>query len=281
MDSSRGDALPADLLADIPGQQPRRQPRVLRLLAGHLGRGLDRQPVQLGRGRPVVQAADRLRRDPHRVDLVQPAPAALDRADDLVHVDRLAVPVALPDLHATRRAPRWTGMGNRHRSLLASLLRMARLRRERDEARGPGRGRAPCSPAVPRGRSLPRTGARGALAGLRARGHSAIVRRSLLAVASQAGQATMAQCCPAALACARPGRLSFPLTAAGQSRIHTGFPLTPASLDGPRNQLRAPPYVGGPAIPSTRCRADLSCGPSLSRVPSNVGVVMRPARPDQ
>jgi hypothetical protein len=69
----------------------------------------------------------------------------------------------------------------------------------------------------------------------------------------------MAQCCPATLACARLGRLSFPLTAAGQSRIHTGFPLTPASLDGPRNQLQATPYVGGPSDPSTTCRVGVSC----------------------
>jgi hypothetical protein len=57
---------------------------------------------------------------------------------------------------------------------------------------------------------------------------------------------------------ARPGRLSFPLTAAGQSRVFTGFPLSSTNLGGPQNQLQAPPYVGGPRIPSTICRAGVS-----------------------
>jgi hypothetical protein len=82
--AERRDALPAHLLVDEAGQQPRRQPRVRRLLADHVGGRADRQLVQLGGGRAVVQAADRLRRDPHRVDLGEVGGPALDHADDLV-----------------------------------------------------------------------------------------------------------------------------------------------------------------------------------------------------
>ena len=52
--------------------------------------------------------------------------------------------------------------------------------------------------------------------------------------------------------------LSFPVTAAGQSRNHTGFPLASASLESPQNQLRATPYVGYPARSSTTCRTGVS-----------------------
>ena len=67
--AERGDALAADLLVDVRRQQPRGEPRVLRLLADHLRRGLDREPVQLGGRGAVVQAADRPGRDAQRVDV--------------------------------------------------------------------------------------------------------------------------------------------------------------------------------------------------------------------
>jgi hypothetical protein len=58
-------------------QDAGRQPRVLRFLSGHLGRRLDRQPVQLRRGRAVVQAADLLgRHPPLRGGLPPPVAAA-------------------------------------------------------------------------------------------------------------------------------------------------------------------------------------------------------------
>ena len=97
--AERRDALVADLLVDVARQQPRGQPRVLRLLADHLGGRLDRQPVQLGGGGAVVQPADGAGGDPHRVHVGQVAADAVDRPDDLVDVDRLGVAVALADLH--------------------------------------------------------------------------------------------------------------------------------------------------------------------------------------
>ncbi len=146
--AERGDALAAYLLGHVAGQQPGRQPGVLRLLAGHLGRGLDRQPVQLGGGGPVVQAADRLGRDPQRVDLAQAAGAALHGPDDLAHVDRLPVTVALADVHPRRVRRRIRAcVSNGHGSLLASswpdaarLLRAAR--RQVFGLAGPASGRA-------------------------------------------------------------------------------------------------------------------------------------------
>jgi hypothetical protein len=82
--------------------------------------------------------------------------------------------------------------------------------------------------------------------------------RLLLAVASQAGRPSAAR---AARLRARPGRLSFPFTAAGQSRTRTGFPLASANLDGPRNQLHAAPYMAAATFPSTTCRAGVLNSP--------------------
>ena len=86
-------------------------------------------------------------------------------------------------------------IGDRHGSLLASSLRKPGTR-ARDGARQPAATRHAIPSAVPRGLRPPRAGARGALAGLRTRGHGAS-RRLLLAVASQADQA---QCCSPRLA---------------------------------------------------------------------------------
>ena len=113
--AERHDALVADLLVDVAGQEARGEPGVLRLLADHLRRGLDRQPVQLGGAGPVVQAADGSRRDPHRVHVGQVVADPVDGSHDLVDVDGLVVAVPLAHLH--RRAP-WRG-GDRHVSLLA------------------------------------------------------------------------------------------------------------------------------------------------------------------
>ena len=114
--AERRHTLVADLLLDVAGQQPARQPRVRRLLADHLRRGLDREPVQLRGGGAVVQAADRAGRDPHRVDVGQVAADAVDRAHDLVDVDGLAVPVSFAHAHRRAglscwsRAPRWLSL---------------------------------------------------------------------------------------------------------------------------------------------------------------------------
>src|SRR5262249_39688670 len=70
--------------------------------------GLDREPVKLRSGCPVVEPADRLGGDPQRVDVVKPARDALHGANDLVHVYRLDVAVPCADLHG--------GAPCRHRS---------------------------------------------------------------------------------------------------------------------------------------------------------------------
>ena len=62
--AERCDSLTADLLVDVAGEEPGRESGVLRLLTDHLGRCLDREPVQLGRGGPVVEPADRPGRHP-------------------------------------------------------------------------------------------------------------------------------------------------------------------------------------------------------------------------
>ncbi len=172
--AERGDALPAYLLVDVTGQQPRGQPRVLRLLADHLGGRLDRQPVELGGRRAVVQAADRPGRHPQGIYIGQSAGAAFHRPDDLVDVDRFVVAVALPDLHPLCGC---RYLGDRHHSLLASSGRCGRGARRVTPER---------ASAVPRGLGPPRTGVRGALAGLRTRGH----RCFLLAVASRTGSSS-------------------------------------------------------------------------------------------
>ena len=82
-------------------------------------------------------------------------------------------------------------------------------------------------------------------------------RRSLPAIASRADEA---QCYPAGLP-ARPGRLSFPLTAAGQSRILTGFPATSASPGDPQNQLGRTTICTAPGDPKHHmpCRHVAAC----------------------
>ena len=107
--AERRDALVADLLVDVAGQQPCREPGVLRLLADHLRGGLDGQPVQLGGAGAVVEAADGAGGDPHRVDLGQVVADPVDGPDDLVDVDGLGVAVALAHLHG--RASRWAARG--------------------------------------------------------------------------------------------------------------------------------------------------------------------------
>jgi hypothetical protein len=89
------DLLVAHLLVDGRGEQPRRELRVLRLLDDQRRRRLDRQLIQLARRRAVVEAADRLGRDAHRVDVGEPGAASVHRAHDLVDVDGSAAPLRL------------------------------------------------------------------------------------------------------------------------------------------------------------------------------------------
>ncbi len=174
-----GHLLPTDLLVHVGGQQPRRQLRVLRLLADQLRRRLDRQPVQLGRRRPVVQAADGLGRHPQRVHLVQVGDPPLHRFDDLVDVHRLGVAVALADLHhlSTLLLPGLTGCGafprRRHVPLLRPVDEIDERAGDATVARRWG-GRHPPAGGVGRPARPPTAarGACGALAGLRTRGRA-------------------------------------------------------------------------------------------------------------
>ncbi len=248
--AERRDALPAHFLVDVPGQQAGGEPRVLRFLAGHLGRSLDRQQVKFGGGGAVVQPANGLGRDPQRIDLVQFVRAALDGADDLVHVDRLGFAVPLPHPHARRRwshrtylrpwpagpgglgstyGPPGLGIGNRHRSpreLAPKAPGPATTRRRRHLPQA-----AACSYRARQSSratgAAARGVARGALAGLRTHGRSVAVDASYR---PSLPRLIRPSAVPAARLRARLGRLSFPFTAAGQSRIHTGFPVT--SADG-------------------------------------------------
>ena len=110
------DPLAGHLLVDHPGQQPRRQPAVLGFLAGEQGGGADRQLVQLGGGGTVVQAGNGAGGHAHRVHRVQSGAAALDRADDLVEVDRLARAVALGHAHGRLAGRGGEVEAGRHRS---------------------------------------------------------------------------------------------------------------------------------------------------------------------
>ena len=98
------DLLPAHLLVDVGRQEPRRQLGVLRLVDDEAGGRLDRELIELARGRPVVEAADRLGGDPQGVDVGQPDAAAADRPDDLVDVHRLERAAALAHPHGRLRA---------------------------------------------------------------------------------------------------------------------------------------------------------------------------------
>ncbi len=89
----------AHFLVDERREQARGELRVLRLLDDERGGGLDGELVQLARGGAVVETADGLRGDAHRVDVGQADAAAPDRAHDLVDVHRLGGAVALADAH--------------------------------------------------------------------------------------------------------------------------------------------------------------------------------------
>ena len=97
--AERGDAVAAHLLVDVAREEPGGQAGVLRLLADELGGRLDREPVELGGRRPVVEAADRAGGDAQRVDLGQAVADPVDGPDDLVDVDGLGVAVALAHAH--------------------------------------------------------------------------------------------------------------------------------------------------------------------------------------
>ena len=123
--AERVDALPPHLLVDVGGEQPGGEPRVLRLLRDELGRGLDRQPVQLLGGRAVVQAADRLRRHPQRVYCGQiPSRSARPRARSCPRgrprTRRCACAPASSDAVGLETCVQLVHRRDRHGSLLAS-----------------------------------------------------------------------------------------------------------------------------------------------------------------
>ncbi len=95
----RVDLLVSNLFVDDRREQASSEERILRLLGGQEGGGLDREPVELLRRRSVVEAADRLRGDAERVDGAEAVATASDRAHDLLDFNGFKVSVSLFDLH--------------------------------------------------------------------------------------------------------------------------------------------------------------------------------------
>ena len=166
-----------------------------------------------------------------------------------------------PDFAAGR-----LGIGNRHRSLLASSLRRPGPREHatKTAARFLSGCRARRSSRATG--AAARVVARGALAGLRTHGRGVVIDASYR---PSLPRLIRPSAVPAARLRARLGRLSFPFTAAGQSRIPTGFPVTSAGFGARRtscvehhiwkaSQIRAPHVVSA-------CRECLGPPPRVGR----------------
>jgi hypothetical protein len=111
------DLLPRHLLGDHAGQQARRELAVFGFFAGQQRGGADRELVELGGGRAVVQAGDRAGGDAHRLHRVQAFGGAGHRAHDLVEIHRFTGAVALGHAHGGRGRRRGQVEGRRHRRL--------------------------------------------------------------------------------------------------------------------------------------------------------------------
>ena len=226
------DLLPAHLLVDVGGEQPRRQLGVLRLLDDEAGGRLDRQLVELARRRPVVKAADRLGGDAQRVDVGETDAGAADRADDLVDVHRLERAAALADPHAglrrglltrRRRAPAVAAHDldrrrHRHGLLLAlwwTVVRPRELEAGRAQARAQNPGEPSDRPFAPAGYRSNRR-----------RISPGVGCWQVFGLASASGGSPVFL--PRRFPARRPVLVagSFSLTAAGQPRIFTEFPLS-------------------------------------------------------
>ena len=229
------------------GEQARGEPRVLRLLDDQRRRGLDRELVQLARGRAVVEAADGLGRDAHRVDVGQARRSSGSTARTILLTStgsRRAV--ALAHAHRRLRVRVVRGLVRRdvarRAGALVALASIVSLSIALLLVRLPAGVKAPCERRTgeacrPRSMALARGGALGPtrlprgfqvepapdvsrrrmLAGLRARERSGVAG-FLLSTASQPRRASALWW------------RSFSLTAAGQPRILTGFPFQPGRL---------------------------------------------------
>ena len=102
------DVLVADLLVDVGGQHAGRQLRVVGLLHDQAGGGADAQLVELAGGGSVGEGRDGAGAHGQGIDAEQALRGPGHRVDDLVHVDRLEVAVALAHAHG-----RWHGGGRR------------------------------------------------------------------------------------------------------------------------------------------------------------------------
>ena len=266
------------------GQQPGGEAGVLRLLADHLGGRLDRQPVELGGGGAVVQAADRAGGDPHRVD------ARRGRRDQrstartiLLTSTGSASPLRLRTCIGVRRGVAVsvgaacagvvpTGVGDRHCSLLASGPGSG--------TRGGGRRRS-ASGAPTRRTALPAVGRPS-----RPRPPRTVctVRWQVFGLAGTASARSRAVDPPTGRRfpdAARPvlydgGRSHSPLR--GSPGFSPGSLLPrPAWVDGP-NQLQATPYTGpsdNPGHHMLRRRV----GTLLPYGAPHAGTATAPARP--
>ena len=170
---------PRDLLVDVAGQQPGGQPGVLRLLADQLGGGLDRQPVQLGGGGAVVEAADRAGGDAQRVDVDQVVAHRSTARTILLTSTGSVSPLRLRTCIGGAAAGRRSSRSSR-RSRLVSVV-MLLSPRELAGGRGTRGGDDDGRQAQASSRAVGRPtreasdhrarSVRGALAGLRTRGH--------------------------------------------------------------------------------------------------------------
>ena len=129
--------LSRQLLVDVRGEQPRREPGVLGLLQRERGRGLDGELIQLLGGRSIIETGDRLGGHADGVHLPQAVTAAADGADDLVQVRALERPIALAHPHGGGRGRR----GRRGLDVARVQHGAAFLLRDRGETRGGAGGR--------------------------------------------------------------------------------------------------------------------------------------------
>ena len=93
------DALVADLLLGVGGEQAGAEPGVAGFLADQRGGGADRQLVEFDGAGAVAEPADRAGGDAHAVHAVEAVAAALHAPHDLGDVDGLEAAVALAHPH--------------------------------------------------------------------------------------------------------------------------------------------------------------------------------------
>ena len=91
--------LTRDFLVDVGRKQPCGQKAVFRFLGGQRGGRADRQLIEFARACAIVDAADRLQCNAHRIDRKQVFGIAADRAHDLAKVNHFAAAIAFGHPH--------------------------------------------------------------------------------------------------------------------------------------------------------------------------------------